>query len=37
MVSGKQMESVHPKKLYFSHQSQLFLDDSTYAAKVREQ
>jgi hypothetical protein len=25
------------KKLYFSHQSQLFFDDSTYAAEVREQ
>jgi hypothetical protein len=25
------------KKLYFSHQSQLFLDDSTNAAKIREQ
>jgi hypothetical protein len=27
----------HPKKLYFSHKSHLFLDHSTYAAKVGEQ
>jgi hypothetical protein len=29
--------SQHPKKLYFSHQSQLLLDDSPFAAIVREQ
>jgi hypothetical protein len=29
--------SFHPKKLCFNHQSQFFLDDSTYEAKVPEQ